>query len=109
MSKQKLLPAVLSALLLLPTHAFAYIVQIDTGVHSTIPRVMAGFVNVLLKWSGIIATGLFLLGCVLMIGSGGDDQLLSAGKRIMKSTLIGFALVLASWMLLSTVVYFIAG
>ncbi len=70
---------------------------------------MAGFVNAILNWSGVIATGLFLLGAILMIGSAGNDQYLSAGKRIMKSAIIGFALVLASWMILSTVVYFIAG
>jgi drug/metabolite transporter (DMT)-like permease len=63
----------------------------------------------LLRWSVLVATALFLLGCILMVGSGGDDATLSNGKKIMKASLIGLAIVLASWLILSTAVYFIAG
>lgn len=93
---------------LVPSTVFARVVIVDTGVHTTLPRIVAGIVNVLLMWSSGVAGALFLLGCILMVGSGGSDQMLSAGKRIMKGSLIGLAIVLASWMILSTVVAFIS-
>lgn len=97
------------ALFLLPVSAGAVPLTIDTGVHTDVPSILQGLVNVLLAWSGLVATGLFLLGCILMVGSGGDESTLAAGKKIMKASLIGLAIILSSWMLLSTVVYFIAG
>ena len=84
-------------------------VIIDTGVTSTIPSIFEGIVNLLLMWSGLVATALFLLGCILMVGSGGNDATLSSGKKIMKAALIGLAIILSSWLILSTVVSFIAG
>lgn len=90
-----------------PVLAHAQVIII-TGVNSTIPMIVAGIINLLLQWSGLVATGLFLLGCILMVGSGGNDAYLSAGKKIMQSSLIGLAIILASWMILSTVVNFIA-
>lgn len=84
-------------------------VVIDTGVQTTIPQAIQGFVDVLLKWSSFVVTGLFLLGAILMVGSGGNDAYLSAGKKIMQSCLIGYAIILASWLVISTVVFFIAG
>jgi hypothetical protein len=68
---------------------------------------MGNVVNVLLYWSSFVALTLFIVGGVMMIGSGGSDALLSSGRKIMKGSLIGFAIVLASWMILSTVLYFI--
>ncbi len=82
---------------------------IDTGVTSTVPSIFNGIVDLLLKWSTLVATALFLLGCILMVGSGGNDATLSNGKKIMKASLIGLAIILASWLILSTAVFFIAG
>lgn len=83
-------------------------VCIDTGVSTTVPGILGGIVNVLLLWSGLLTTALFLLGAILMVGSGGSEASLAAGKKIMKSSLIGLALILGSWLLLSTIVYFLA-
>ncbi|MDD5055420.1 MAG: hypothetical protein PHZ00_04105 [Candidatus Peribacteraceae bacterium] len=87
----------------------AHTVCIGTGLSPTltIAGVMGNVVNVLLYWSGFVALTLFIVGGVLMIGSGGSDALLSAGKKIMKGSLIGYGIVLMSWMILSTVLYFI--
>ncbi len=84
-------------------------VLIQTGVDSSIPSIFAGIVNTLLLWSGFMATALFLLGCILMVGSGGNDATLSNGKKIMQASLIGLAIILSSWLILSTAVTFIAG
>ena len=97
------------ALLLLPLRARAISVLIDTGVNTTIPQIMQGLVNLFLMWSFFIATAIFLMGAALMVGSGGKDEFVSNGKKLMKASLIGLAIVLASWMILSSVVAFIAG
>lgn len=83
-------------------------ILIDTGVHTTVPFVIAGIVNVLLLWSGLVATALFLIGATMMVGSGGNESTLAAGKKIMKASLIGLSIVLGSWMILSTVIYLLA-
>lgn len=96
-------------LLTVPALACAATVQINTGVSTTIPQIMQGLVDLFLRWSMFIATAIFLMGAILMVGSGGNDAFLSAGKKLMKASLIGLAIVLASWLILSTVVAFIAG
>lgn len=105
MRSLRFLTALLSALL--PATACAEKVIIRTGVTSTVAQVLAGLVNVQLAGAGIIATGLFLIGAMIMIGSTGNDQFVTAGKRLMKASVIGLVIVLSSWMILSTLVYFI--
>ena len=85
-----------------------HIVCICTGTAgSSVAGIMGNIVNLLLYWSSFVAAMLFIVGGILMIGSGGSDTFLSTGKKIMKGSLIGFAIVLGSWMILSTVLYFI--
>lgn len=98
-----------AALLTVPAVVLAGPVTVNTGVNTTIPQILQGIVDLILRWSSLIATAIFLLGAILMVGSGGNDALLSAGKRLMKASLIGLAIVLASWMILSTVVALVAG
>jgi hypothetical protein len=94
--------------LLLPAAAWAQ-VQISTGVSTDIPTIMDGIISLLLMWSSMVATAIFLMGATLMVGSGGNDAYLSAGKKLMKAAMIGYAIILSSWLILSTAVYFIAG
>lgn len=102
MIRQLLIPVVFAAAC--PAHT----VCIDTGtVGITIPHIMGRIVDLLLYWSGFVSITLFIVGGLLMIGSGGSDTFLSTGKKIMKGSLIGLAIVLGSWMILSTVLYFI--
>lgn len=105
-----LVRALSCTLLALPPSAVgAEPLTVSTGVDSTVGSIFHGIVNALLSWSSLVALALFLLGAVLMVGSGGHDTTLSAGKKIMKAAVIGLALILASWLILSTVVYFITG
>lgn len=101
-------PALAAAAGICPPGTPPNTVCIDTDVHTTVPEILSGIVNVLLLWSGLLTTALFLLGAILMVGSGGSEASLAAGKKIMKSSLIGLALILGSWLLLSTIVYFLA-
>lgn len=89
--------------------AHAAPLRLITGVTSTVPSIFAGIVNTLLLWSGSVTTALFLLGALLMVGSGGNDATLSNGKKIMQASLIGLAIILSSWLILSTAVAFISG
>lgn len=99
----------LFGLLVVPASAFAIPVLIDTGVNTSVSQILQGLVDIFLRWSITIATAIFLMGAILMVGSGGNDAYLSAGKKLMKASLIGLAIVLASWLILSTVVAIIAG
>lgn len=96
-------------LLLSPEAAFAAPIVVDTGVTTTIPQIVQGIVNILLRWGSVVATGIFLMGALFMAGSGGNDAFLSNGKKLMKASLIGLAIILSSWLILSTAVFFIAG
>ncbi len=85
--------------------------DIKTGIDPTVSAssIVGGLVYIFLLWSSLVTTALFLLGCVLMVASGGNDALLSNGKKIMKASLIGYTIILSSWLILSTVVYFVGG
>jgi hypothetical protein len=108
MSLRKLL----LALVLLPQTALAYVpasqLGVHTGVVTDVEGIVSGIVNVLLFWGGGVTTTIFLVGAFMMVGSGGG-QYLDNGKKLMKAALIGYAIILSSWLILSTVVFFIAG
>lgn len=91
-------------MLLAPHAAHANIINVNTGITTTVSGVVRGIVNIILLLSGVIATGLFLLGAMIMVGSTGNDQYVTIGKRLMKASLIGFSIVLSSWMMVSTVI-----
>lgn len=103
------------AFLLLPALAHAYTpgapISINTGVSATVQQIFNGLVNVLLLWSTLVATALFLLGALIMVGSAGTDEgflSVSNAKKLMKGALIGLAIIVGSWMILSTVLFFIS-
>lgn len=81
-------------------------VCVDTGVYGTVPGIIAGLIQVLLILASLVAFTVFLLGGFYTAVSGGNEQTLGNGKKLMKAALIGFALILGSWMLLSTFVNF---
>ena len=82
---------------------------INTGVHSTVPQIIQGIVNILLLWSGLVTTAVFLGGAIWMVGSGGNEARVTTGKKVMKGALFGLFFILSSWLILSTAVFFIAG
>ncbi len=114
LSIPRLLKAAVATLLAaLPQTASAQYVPtkvvVSTGVTTTIPALIMGLVNVMLMWSSFITLAVFLVGAFIMVISGGEEKFMSKGKSVMKGALIGYAFVLASWMIISTVVFFIAG
>lgn len=101
--------ATLTLLAFVGTADAALTIQTGISPNVTVSTIVGGLVYILLLWSSLVTTALFLLGCFLMVASGGNDALLSNGKKIMKASLIGLAIILSSWLILSTVVFFIAG
>lgn len=83
-------------------------VCVGTGVHSTVPSILQGFISIQIRGAILLTLGLFLLGAIIMVGSGGEEAYLSAGKKIMKAAIIGLVIILSSWLILETVISFIA-
>lgn len=54
-----------------------------------------------------VVTVLFLIGATFMISSAGKPERVETGKKLMKGSLIGMAIVLSSYMILRTVLYFV--
>ncbi len=97
------------ALLLVPATAMAQrTVIIDTTIRAGIPDILNGIVNVMLFWAMPLATVLFLIGAFMLVASGGNDTTKDKAKKIMEASLVGLAIILSSWMILSTVVYLLA-
>ncbi len=82
-------------------------IVVNTGVSTTADRLIGGLVNTLFVWAFAICVAVFLLGALFMVASGGEENVLSNGKKYVKRALIGLAIVLGSWMILSTFVYFL--
>ena len=102
----KKLLRLLGLLAFVPARAHA-IITVGTGVTTDIPHILAGILSILLGWSSLVATALFLGGALWMVGSGGNDARVTTAKTIMKASLVGLAIVVGSWLILSTAVSFI--
>lgn len=63
--------------------------------------------NALFFASGLIALTIFLAGAFIMVISAGQDTLLQAGKRAMKGSLIGMAIIAGSYGIYRTVVWWL--
>ena len=110
---RRLLPVfVLCLLIALPLAAWAAYqpiqVQIGTGVQPrTVPQIIAGIVDILHGLAIAVATTTFLIGGIYVVASGGRENVVQNGKSIMKASLIGIAIILGSWMILSTFLAFL--
>ncbi len=112
MALRRFISIVVAAAFALPQGVLAYNlgdkVVVSTGVVTNLDRIITGIVNVLLFWGGGVTTTIFLIGAFMMVGSGGG-QFLDRGKKLMFAALIGYAIILSAWLIMSTVVFFIAG
>lgn len=63
--------------------------------------------NAFFAAAGMIALSIFLVGAFMMTISAGHDPLLQSGKRAMKGSLIGIALVTGSYGIYRTVVFWL--
>ncbi len=112
----RFLPLVTSLFLLLPELAFAvnpsmnnHTVTISTGVSSSIPAIMNTVIIIIHGLAVFIVVAVFLIGAMYMTASGGQESVLTKGKTLMKSSLIGLAIISGSFMILSTFIRFLMG
>lgn len=81
---------------------------INTGVTPrTIPQILAGIINILHALAIAVVTAAFLYGGIMVVASAGRENVVQNGKGIMKSSLIGLAIILGSWVILSTFLAFL--
>lgn len=96
---------------LIPMQALAF--QLNTcwsGIACMNPATLfANMNNAFFAAAGAIAVAIFLAGAFMMVISAGQDTILQAGKRAMKGSLIGIALVTGSYGIYRTVIYWLYG
>lgn len=62
------------------------------------PRVLAGrIINIVLGFLGVIAVGLIMYAGFIWTTSNGDEEKVTQAKNILKNSVIGLAIILASW------------
>ncbi len=83
------------------------VVPVNAGFAVSFESVFKGLMDVMLMWAMPIAVALFTYGAFRMAASGGGD--IAPAKSIMKASLVGFAIIAGSYLILSTIVYIIAG
>ena len=82
-------------------------INLGTGVNISYEDAMNNLVSYLAVSIGTVTTVLFLVGATYMLASGGVADRLDKGKKLMKESLIGMAIVLGSYTILRTVLYFL--
>jgi hypothetical protein len=95
---------------LLPVRAFALqqrSIQLTTGVRISFVQAMQNILTFLAASIVTISTVLFLVGAVFIVASAGKPELLEKGKKTMRSAVTGMAIVLGSYAILRTVLYFL--
>ena len=74
----------------------------DINLSATNPlTVAARIINIFLLILGIVAVGLIILAGFKWMTSGGNEEKIDSAKRILKGAIIGLAIVLASWGIVS--------
>lgn len=95
--------------MLVPFSAYAF--QMNpcwAGVFCDGPATLfVNFNNAFFFAGGLIAVTIFLVGAFMMVISAGQDTMLQAGKRAMKGSLIGLALIAGSYGIYRTVVWWL--
>lgn len=96
--------------LLIPGAARAYEtvpVILGTGVRISFAQAIANLTNFVAVSSMGVCTLLFVVGAAMLTMSRGDQTKVDNGKKMMISALIGLALVMGSYGIIRTVLYFL--
>ena len=97
----------LISVLLLPSLAHARTLPVSIGVSLTLAQLQANITGLLVGGIVIVCTVLFLCGAFLLVFSRGEQDQLQKGKDYMIKSLIGLAVVMASYGILRTVFFFL--
>lgn len=106
----------IAALLLTANFADAAIVKCGETLSNPKPctirdliEVVVAIINIMLSWAWLVSMLFVVWGGWQMVTSGGNDEKIAAGKTIFSQAIIGFFLVLASFVLINFVVGILFG
>lgn len=80
---------------------------VDTGVRTSFLQVMGNMYTFMAASAAGVCTLLFLLGAAQLTVSKGDQTKVDNGKKLMVSALIGLAIILGSYGIIRTILYFL--
>jgi hypothetical protein len=72
---------------------------------ASMPTIQANLSNFFLNAASLVSTAVFVLGALLMAMSGGKEQLLENGKRMMKGAVVAFIVIGGSYIILRAVTW----
>lgn len=111
MSSLRVLTRLLAAVAAsVPTSAWALenrSLIMTTGVRISFYNLVTNVLTFAAFSIGGIVTMLFLVGATFMVASAGKPERVETGKKLMKGSLTGMAIVLSSYMILRTILYFV--
>ena len=93
-----------------PAAAFALehrTILMTTGIRVSFATAVQNVVGYLAVSSVAVCTVLFLVGATYLVGSAGQPGPVETGKKLMKGSIIGMAIVLLSYSILRTVLFLI--
>lgn len=115
-TKKIIFLSTLAAFLLVGTFADAAIVNCGgTSNHSNACTIgdlidtVVAIINLLLSWAWLVSMLFIIWGGWQMVSSGGNDEQIAAGKTIFSQALIGFFLIMVSYVLINFVVSILSG
>lgn len=82
-------------------------VVLNTGIRIPITEVLSNITNFLAVSSIGVCTLLFVVGAAMITMSRGDQTKVDNGKKLMISSLVGLAIVMGSYGIVRTVLYFL--
>ena len=82
-------------------------VILGTGIRISFVQLVSNLISFLAVSVLSVCTVLFLIGAVQVTVSHGDQTKIDNGKKLMISSLVGLALVLSSYAIVRTVLYFL--
>lgn len=104
------LPRLLSIGLLAfaPFTAHAFSMSVNTGINTSFANILSGVTAILLAGAAPVMLAVFMIGALFMTAAAGDEGRIKKGKDIMIGSLIGLFVILGSYGILRTVLFFIS-
>lgn len=94
----------LAAVLVLPIFAYAAIVPCTTNCTiCDLLKLIQNIINFFLTVSVPLATAMILAGGILILTAGDSQKRLEWGKTILTNAIVGFAIILAGWLFINTI------
>ena len=93
-----------------PTHVLALenrSIVLETGIRIAWPQLVANLTGFVAASAFGVCTLVFLIGASLLVISAGDQTKVDNGKKMMVGALIGLAIIMGSYGILRTILYFL--